>query len=103
MELGLFEYTVMPFGLANAPATFQAIIDKVLEGLSDIKVHYLDNVLIHTKGSLGDHCKAVERVLKQLIDNNLAINLANVNSMSMKQYFLDLSLMAKRRKCTLKS
>ena len=75
-KLGLFEYTVMPFGLANAPATFQAMMDKVLQGLDKTEVHYLDDMLIHTKGLLEDHCNAVEVVLCQLVDNNLAVNLA---------------------------
>lgn len=65
----------MPFSLAITPATFQAMMDKVLEGLSDIEVHYLDDIMIHPKGSLEDHYDAVEKVLKRLIDNNLAINL----------------------------
>ena len=32
---GHFEYTVMPFGLANAPATFQAYINRALAGIVD--------------------------------------------------------------------
>ena len=97
-ELGLFEYTVMPFGLANAPATFQAMMDKVLEGLSDIEVHYLDDVLIHTKGSLEDYCKAVKRVLKRLIDNNLAINLAKCEFHVHKTTFLGFIINGKETK-----
>ena len=72
-KLGLYEYTVMPFGLANAPATFQAMMDKVLQGLDKTEVHYLDDMLIHTKGSLYDHCDAVEAVLRRLVDNNLSV------------------------------
>ena len=75
-KLGLYEYTVIPFGLANAPAIFQAMMDKVLQGLDKTEVHYLDDMLIHTKGSLEDHCDAVEGVLKRLVGNNLAVNLA---------------------------
>ena len=32
---GLFEYTVMPFGLVNAPATFQSIINHILQDMLD--------------------------------------------------------------------
>ena len=48
---GLFEYLVMPFGLANAPATFQSYIHKALGNLVDTTcVVYLDDILIY----LGD-------------------------------------------------
>ena len=44
---GLFEYVRMPFGLANAPATFQRIVELVLSGLLWKKaVAYLDDVTI---------------------------------------------------------
>ena len=46
-KYGLFEYVRMPFGLANAPATFQRIVELVLSGLLWKKaVAYLDDVTI---------------------------------------------------------
>ena len=41
-------------------------------------MHYLDNMLIHTKGSLDKYCEAVEVVLHQLVDNNLVVNLVKL-------------------------
>ena len=44
---GLFEYLVIPFGLCNAPATFQAFIDRVLaDQLNTELIAYLDDILI---------------------------------------------------------
>jgi len=61
---GHFEYLVMPFGLANAPATFQAYINRALAGLVDtICVVYLDDILIYTHSEdLEVHwCQAYRR------------------------------------------
>src|SRR5258706_5995868 len=51
------------------------MMDKVLQGLDKTEVHYLDDMLIHTKGSLDEHCEVVEVVLHRLVDNNLVVNL----------------------------
>lgn len=46
---GHFEYLIMPFGLANAPATFQAYINRALIGLVDVTcVVYLNDILIYS-------------------------------------------------------
>ena len=41
-----FQWKVMPFGLVNAPATFQRLMDGVLSGLMSKCVVYLDDILI---------------------------------------------------------
>jgi hypothetical protein len=63
---GHFEYHVMPFGLANAPATFQAYINKALSDLLDTCcVVYLDDILIYSS-SPEEHEKHVRLVLERL-------------------------------------
>ena len=57
---GHSEYQVMPFGLSNAPATFQALINKVLaEKLDVFCIVYLDDILIYTEETGSAHTDAV--------------------------------------------
>ncbi|UYV77192.1 K02A2.6-like [Cordylochernes scorpioides] len=45
---GLYEFNVMPFGLCNAPATFERMIDNVLRGLKwDMCLCYLDDIVVY--------------------------------------------------------
>ena len=54
--LGLFEWLVTPFGLANAPSTFQKYINWTLRDyLDDFVSAYVDDILIYTDGTLSDH------------------------------------------------
>ena len=47
---GLFVYNVMPFGLCNAPATFQRLMEKILGSLIGNGVLvYLDDILIYAE------------------------------------------------------
>ncbi len=47
---GHFEYQVIPFGLSNAPASFQGYINKILaEKLDIFVVVYLNDILIYTE------------------------------------------------------
>ena len=56
------------------PATFQKPIDKTLEGISS-KFAFLDDILVITKGSISQHEKELNRILKNLDNEGLAVNL----------------------------
>ncbi|MBE6133033.1 MAG: hypothetical protein E7180_06615 [Erysipelotrichaceae bacterium] len=72
---GHYEYLVMPFGLKNAPATFQHFINDVLSDyLDDFVISYIDDILIYSN-SLEEHHEHVRKVLKKLLDNNLFVKL----------------------------
>ena len=75
-RFGLFEWLVTPFGLANAPSTFQRYINWTLQDLlDDFVTAYIDNILIFTDGSLKEHRQHVHTVLQQLRDAGLQIDI----------------------------
>ena len=69
---GLLEYCRMPFGLENAPNTFQRFIDIVLYGLKNIYV-YIDDVIIFSE-DVEQHIKHVQAVFEKLNQYGLIIN-----------------------------
>jgi uncharacterized membrane protein len=72
---GLYEYLVMPFGLANAPATFQAMMNTILRDLLDLGVIvYIDDILIYSK-TKEEHEKLVKEVLSRLQRYGLAASM----------------------------
>ena len=57
---GHFEYQVMPFGLINAPTSFQGYINKILaEKLDIFVIVYLDDILIYTDDDGNGHVSAI--------------------------------------------
>ena len=69
---GLFEPTIMFFGLTNSPATFQSLMNLIFADLitAGKVVVYLDDILIFSS-DLVEHHKVVKGVLKQLQENDL--------------------------------
>ena len=64
IRYGHFEYQVMPFGLSNAPATFQRYANKILAEKFDIVVIiYLDDILIYIEDTSQPYIKAMCWVL----------------------------------------
>ena len=73
--MGLYEFEVMPFGLCNAPATFQRLMDSVLGHLgTEYVLVYLDDVLIFSR-TFEEHLQHLRRVLGCLRDANLCVKL----------------------------
>ena len=62
---GLFEFNVMPFGLCNAPATFQRMMDRLLGDLKHICLVYLDDIIVRGKGV--DNCLENLRIVVERI------------------------------------
>ena len=54
-QWGLYEYVVLPFGLCNAPSTFQRLMNYVVQDkLGDFVTIYLDNILVFSP-SIEEH------------------------------------------------
>ncbi|KAI9565042.1 pol polyprotein [Daphnia sinensis] len=72
---GLYQFLVMPFGLASAPGTFQRMMDLVLSGLRwTICLVYLDDIIIYA-GSANEHLVRIRQVLTALHNAGLKIKL----------------------------
>ncbi|KAJ1043743.1 hypothetical protein NDA10_006174 [Ustilago hordei] len=75
-QLGLYEYLVMPFGLANAPAHFQSFINDIFRDIIGVYVVvYLDDFLIFSDTE-EVHVKHVTEVLTHLRSNRLFAKLS---------------------------
>ena len=71
----LMAYKRMPFGLKNAPAKFQRVMDTelALAGCTDFAFAYIDDLII-ASDTWEEHVIHVERVLKCLVNANLKIH-----------------------------
>lgn len=74
-ENGHYEYLRMPFGLKNAPATFQRVMDNILRGIQNEKcLTYLDDIIIFST-SLQEHLQSLKSVFQRLRESNFKIQL----------------------------
>jgi len=70
---GLFEFNVMPFGLCNAPATFERLMEDVLVGLQWIKcLVYIDDIVVFGK-TFEDTIDNLRTVFERLRTHRLTL------------------------------
>ena len=63
---GLYQFRVMPFGLCNAPSTFQRLMELVLSGMCwEICLIYLDDVIVFGR-NWDEHLQRLRQVLSRL-------------------------------------
>ncbi len=72
---GLYEFNVMPFGLKNAPPTFQRTMDKMFrEYIDDFAMVYIDDIVIYSK-TFEEHLRHIELILRRLEETNIMLKL----------------------------
>ena len=69
----VYQCQVMPYGLRNAPATFQRLMDRVTDGLTHCVV-YIDDVVIYDT-TWAEHLTNVEALFARLQEAGLVVNL----------------------------
>jgi len=73
--LGLYQFTVTPFGLKGAPRTFQRLMNEVLRAMIGVFVTvYIDDILIYSH-SLQEHLCHLQQVMERLRMHGLSFNL----------------------------
>ena len=71
---GLYQFNVMPFGLRNAPATFQRLMDVVFSGMKwKGLLVYMDDIVVYSE-TPEEHLALLEDVLKRLAMAGLKLN-----------------------------
>ncbi|KAK1912757.1 hypothetical protein P3342_004693 [Pyrenophora teres f. teres] len=99
---GLYQYTVMPFGMCNSPGTFQAYINDVLhEYLDGFCMAYLDDVIIFSE-TLDQHEKHLVQVVSRLADAGLPMDILKSEFLKTEVKFLGLIITADGIKWTLR-
>ena len=73
-KFGTYEFTIMPFGLCNAPATFQRLMDTVLrEILWHFVVVYIDDINVGSR-TFPEHLEYLKQVFDRLKNAGLKLN-----------------------------
>ena len=85
---GLYEWNVMPFGLSNAPGTFERLITLVLKGLQfKICLCYLDDVIVFAS-TFQEHLQRLEEVIARVASAGLKLKPRKCNLFQQKITYL---------------
>ncbi|GFU60853.1 retrovirus-related Pol polyprotein from transposon 17.6 [Trichonephila clavipes] len=91
----LWQFKVMPFGLCNAPATFERLMETVLGGLSyEACLVYLDDIIV-VGSSFEEHLKNIRRVLQKLKVAHLKLSPSKCHLFQREVTYLEHIILAK--------
>ena len=77
---GLYQYTRLPYGVASAPAIFQGIMEKLLQGIPRVVV-YIDDILVTGKNE-GERLEILRQVLQRIKESGLRFKRAKCQFMA---------------------
>jgi hypothetical protein len=90
-HFGLFEYTMVPFGLPHTPSVFMAVMNDVLQGISFVSVYLNDILIIFIARRTHQTCyhsivqknvmKSFEALRSALVDAPAIINRTSICSL----------------------
>lgn len=85
---GLSEYTRLPFGVCNGPATFQRLMQATMSELVfQIMLVYLDNLLVNSP-TFEDHLMRLQTVLQRLRETGLKVKMQKCHFLQSTMCFL---------------
>ena len=86
--LGLYEFNRMPFGLCNAPATFQRLMQQCLSGqLAESLLVYLDDIVLYSN-NYSSHLQNLDSVFQRLRKHGLKLRLDKCKLLQTEVKFL---------------
>ena len=89
---GKFEFNVTPYGLCNAGASYQRMIDICLSGLPPNRIlAYMDDIVVFSK-TFSEHLKHLEQVFHRLQHSGISLKLSKCVFASEKVDFLGFEL-----------
>jgi len=84
---GTYRFPKMPFGLCNAPATFQRLMDTVLSGFNfEICLAYLDDIIVFST-DLKSHLTRLTQLFEKLREANLKLKPSQCCLLQKKWHF----------------
>jgi hypothetical protein len=74
MGQGLWQFTIMPFGICNTPATFELLMEKVIRGLSyESCLMHLDDVIVIGR-TFQEHLLNLRNVFQRFLEARLELS-----------------------------
>jgi len=72
-------FTRCPQGLRNSPLSLKLLMDKLFGDLANEVIHYADDIMIATNGTMADHFRTVAKVLERIRNGKIKIRPAKIH------------------------